>query len=92
LRWRLPGVQRDVNTVRLFWSQYRGPTQSISLAVNHVYLKANRVAGGVASYRMSARLLVLYARNNGGTCLPDMAGVGNVQVSMDTHQEIDQVS
>ncbi len=69
LNRRLPGVQRDVDWIRTFWDEYRGAPRSVSLALNNAYLKANHVEGGLRSYRMSAQLLILFARHRGGTCL-----------------------
>lgn len=66
---RCDGVQSDVIYSKLFWRIFVGPKRSFSRAVNDVYLKANRVDGGILSYQMSARLLILYARRNGGTCV-----------------------
>ena len=73
----------DVNALKAFWNRYEGRARTASLAVNNAYLRANRVEGGLKSYLMSARLLVLYARHNNGSCLPgerlaknDGAGVG----------------
>ena len=67
---RLPGVQRDVTDMKAFWASYEGPARTASLAVNNAYLKANRVKGGLQSYGLSAKLLVIYARENGGSCVP----------------------
>ncbi|MDZ4860100.1 MAG: DUF3810 domain-containing protein [Candidatus Hydrogenedentes bacterium] len=66
---RCPGVEQDVYYGRAYWSVFRGPVQSMSLAVNNAYLRANRVEGGLLSYQMSARLLVLFSRYNDGTCV-----------------------
>ena len=70
LKQRLPGVQRDVNEMKAFWNRYEGRAHSVSLAVNNAYLRANGVEGGLMSYALSARLLVMYARHNAGSCLP----------------------
>jgi hypothetical protein len=71
---RVPGVQRDVTWIRTFWDDYKGPPRTVSHALNHAYLKANHVEGGLRSYRMSAQLLVLFARHNEGTCLVPKRG------------------
>ncbi len=70
VKHRLPGVQRDVTSMKEFWRQYEGPARTASLAMNDAYLKANRVKGGLQSYGLSAKLLVIYARENGGSCVP----------------------
>lgn len=66
---RLPGVQRDVNDLRAYWQQFEqgvaGEVGKASEAVNDAYLKTNGVKGGVQSYRMSAKLLIVYARKAG---------------------------
>ncbi len=64
-----PGVVTDMRAINEYVRRYRGAASRASHAVNNAYLKANRVKGGVQSYRMSARLLVAFARQNGGTCL-----------------------
>lgn len=66
---RCKGVQADVNYGRLFWRMFRGRAQTLGHAVNDAYLKANRVDAGMLSYQMSARLLVLFSRQNDGTCV-----------------------
>ncbi len=66
---RCKGVQSDVTYSKIFWHLYGGPAQNLGHAMNDAYLKANRVEGGAFSYQMSARLLVLLARQNGGTCV-----------------------
>lgn len=70
LKQRLPGVQRDVNEVNAYWARFEkgaaGVIGDASTAVNHAYLTANNVEGGVLSYRMSAKLLIVYARRQGG--------------------------
>lgn len=66
---RCKGVQADVNYGRMFWRMFRGRAQTLSHAINDAYLKANRVDAGMLSYQMSARLLVLFSRQNDGTCV-----------------------
>lgn len=64
---RDPGVARDVAAEAAFWSRYRGAAAAASRAVNDGYLKAQGIRDGVDSYGRSARLLVLFARANGGS-------------------------
>lgn len=73
---RIPGVRRDLEAVQAFWEQHRSPAQTASRAFNDAYLRVNRVEGGVQSYGMSAELLVLLAREQGGSLLtaPDTPG------------------
>jgi Protein of unknown function (DUF3810) len=68
---RHAGVQRDVADIRAFRQSHSGTVGRVGMAVNHAYLKANRVEEGVVSYAMSVRLLVQFSRSNGGTCLVD---------------------
>ena len=67
---RYPGVQRDVDAVRAYWEQLdkgvAGEVGKASHAVNDVYLKTNGVEGGIDSYLLSAKLLIVYARKAGG--------------------------
>jgi hypothetical protein len=65
LLMRYPGVQRDVNESRAFWTQYDGALSDMGNAVNDVYLKVNRVKGGTQSYGRSLRLIVSWARDCG---------------------------
>jgi hypothetical protein len=70
LKRRYPGVQRDVDSVRQYWERFEtgvaGEVGKASHAVNDAYLTANQVEGGIESYRMSAKLLIVYARKKGG--------------------------
>ena len=66
---RCKGVQSDVIYSKLFSRIFSGPAQALSHGLNDTYLKANRVDGGMLSYQMSARLLVLFARHNDGSCV-----------------------
>lgn len=69
LAQRYPGVQRDVDAIRAYWEQFdrgvAGKVGEASHAVNDTYLKTNGVKGGVLSYQLSAKLLVIYARKRG---------------------------
>lgn len=55
----------DFDAMRAFWRRYRGPAQRVATRVNDLYLKANRVAGGVQSYGAVTDLLVGYYRKHG---------------------------
>src|SRR5690606_18596519 len=44
---RLPGVQRDVQAHYAFWSAWQGTGHTIGHTVNHAYLSANQVPGGM---------------------------------------------
>ncbi len=64
---RLPGVQRDLETVDRFWNRHRGTLSEATSSVNNSYLKLHRVKGGIRSYARSARLLVLLGRHQNGS-------------------------
>ncbi len=66
---RYRGVRRDIEAEREFWTKHQGKLSEMSHTVNDAYLKANRVKGGTLSYQMSARLLVLFARQHSGSCV-----------------------
>jgi hypothetical protein len=63
---RLPGVQRDVDFIRAFWTKYEGTATRVSQTVNDRYLKSQGVKAGIGAYAASRNLIVLYARQNGG--------------------------
>lgn len=67
VKLRVPGVQRDVDDLTVYWRRYEGRAAEISDKLNDAYLKTNRVEGGVASYGKSVELLMRYAKGNGGT-------------------------
>jgi hypothetical protein len=64
---RLPGVRRDIEDERDFWMSYYGPGTRVARSANDLYLRSNRVEGGILSYGMSLRLLLEYSRERGGT-------------------------
>ncbi len=74
LKRRHPGVQRDVDHLREFWDQFKGPAAEVSQTVNNAYLQAHGVKGGVRSYGMVLQLIVQYARDNGGSPGPEKPG------------------
>jgi hypothetical protein len=63
---RLPGVQRDVDFIRAFWTKYEGTATRVSMTVNDRYLKSQGVKAGIGAYAASRNLIVIYARQNGG--------------------------
>jgi hypothetical protein len=67
---RLPGVQRDLDDLNAYLDRNRTRASAVQSAVNDRYLRANRVPGGIRSYSLSVRLLILYAQRNGGALLP----------------------
>ena len=67
---RLPGVQRDLEDLDAYLERHRTRAGAVQSAVNDRYLRANRVPGGIRSYNLSVRLLVLYSQKNGGELLP----------------------
>ena len=64
---RHPGIRRDVDFSRKFVERHRGIASDLSYAANNAYLEANRAPGGIKSYAMSSRLIVIYARAVDGT-------------------------
>jgi hypothetical protein len=62
-----------VDAIRAFWEQYEGVAGQVSEAVNDTYLKSQGVKGGVESYAASKSLIILFARNNGGSLLIDVS-------------------
>lgn len=67
---RVPGVQRDVDDLRDYWSVSTGRTGRIANRMNDAYLRGNRVADGVASYGRAAELLLAWAARSGGQLAP----------------------
>lgn len=55
---RLPGMQRDRDASRAFWLGHDSAWTEVGGALNHAYLRINRVEGGTRSYSMSGRLMV----------------------------------
>lgn len=70
-----PGVKRDLADLNAYFRRYDGVTETVGRAVNNQFLRANRVPGGVRDYARSARLLIAWARVNGGDVLPARPGV-----------------
>ncbi len=66
---RLEAVRKDILSANRFWRSFEGLATRVSERVNDTYLRFHGVEGGIDSYRLSARLLVLYARSQGGTLL-----------------------
>ena len=52
----------DLAAMAAFWRRYRGPMRRVSQRVNDLYLRANRVPGGIRSYDAVTDLLVGYYR------------------------------
>ena len=73
---RLPGVQRDISDLSAYLDRNRTRASAVQSAVNDRYLRANRVPGGIRSYSLSVRLLVLYAQHNDGRLLPPRGEIG----------------
>jgi hypothetical protein len=71
---RLAGVQRDFSESRAYWQQFQGTGTDVGRAVNHAFLRSNRVTGGVRDYSRSALLMIAYARAHDGRLMPNLAG------------------
>ncbi len=66
---RCPGVKRDLEEMNAYYRAHVGKVSQIQNRVNDMYLKANRVKGGVQAYSRSAALIMAFARSNGGSCI-----------------------
>lgn len=54
------GPRADLAFINSFWQRYQGRLMQTGQQVNDRYLKANRVAGGVASYNQADNLIIQY--------------------------------
>ena len=63
---RLPGVQRDVDDLRAYWTRHQGRATVVSESINDRYLRSHAILDGTASYGRSLRLLLRYANSQGG--------------------------
>ncbi len=66
---RCPGSKRDLEAMNAFYRAHAGRISQMQTKVNDMYLKANRVKGGVQAYGRSAALIMAFARSNNGSCL-----------------------
>ena len=66
---RSPGVKRDLDYIRAYWSQFEGAAARVSLSVNDIFIRAHGDRRGVAAYAASRNLIVLFARSNGGSAV-----------------------
>lgn len=66
---RLGGVQRDVDAANAFWRRFDGRPAELQREANDAYLRFNGVEEGIEAYARSARLIVRYARANGGRAM-----------------------
>lgn len=69
---RNPGVKHDLEAITAYYRAHAGKVSQMQTKVNDLYLKANRVKGGVQSYGRSAALIMAFARSNGGSCVVPM--------------------
>jgi hypothetical protein len=63
---RHPGVQDDVDEIRVFWNRFRGPLRATGQKLNDTYLKLHGVEEGIASYGLSTRLILQWLDRGGG--------------------------
>ncbi len=63
------GVKRDLDTMNAYYWAHKGRVSDMQSKVNDMYLKANRVKGGVQAYGRSAQLIMAFARSNGGSAV-----------------------
>lgn len=66
---RCPGIKRDVEAMNAYYAAHKGRVSDMQSKVNDLYLKANRVKGGVQAYGRSAQLIMAFARSNSGSCV-----------------------
>lgn len=72
---RHAGVQRDVDHANDYWRRFEGRPADLQRDVNDAYLKAHGVEEGIEAYRLSAYLIVLYARASGGRAMGHLGDV-----------------
>ncbi len=66
---RCPGSKRDLEAMNAYYHAHVGKVSQMQNKVNDMYLKANRVKGGVQAYGRSAALIMAFARSNGDSCV-----------------------
>lgn len=54
------GMRTDISAASAFWKQFETPVAEISDSVNDIYLQANNIEDGVASYGRLVDLLLAY--------------------------------
>ncbi|MCA9750725.1 MAG: DUF3810 family protein, partial [Gemmatimonadetes bacterium] len=73
---RHPGVQRDVDALRAYWTAAEGPAADAARRMNDAYLRTNRVEGGIESYGRSVQLMLRWAASHEGSLRIPGAGAG----------------
>lgn len=66
---RIPGIKRDVEAIDAFRKAHAGRMSDFQSHFNDAYLRMNNVKAGVAAYQLSSRLILAFARQNGGSCI-----------------------
>ncbi|HZS10514.1 MAG TPA: DUF3810 domain-containing protein [Blastocatellia bacterium] len=69
-----PGPRADLKAISAFWGRYQGQLSQVSQRVNDSYLRANRVAGGVASYGGVDGLIIRYYLKHPAGTVPRASG------------------
>ena len=54
------GMRTDISAASEFWKQFETPVAEISDSVNDIYLQANNIEDGVASYGRLVDLLLAF--------------------------------
>lgn len=67
---RLSGIRRDLEDLYEHYRRFQGIGTRVGTAVNDSFLRANRVEGGVLNYGLAGRLVITFARENGGNAVP----------------------
>ncbi len=86
---RHAGVQRDVDDANEYWRRFEGRPAEVQRDANDAYLRFNGVEEGIDAYALSTRLIVLYARANGGRA---MGHLGDAEASGDQGLALEEVS
>ena len=54
------GMRKDMSASSEFWKQFETPVAEVSDTVNDIYLQANNIEDGIASYGRLVDLLLAY--------------------------------
>ncbi|MSR22017.1 MAG: DUF3810 domain-containing protein [Gemmatimonadetes bacterium] len=66
---RLPGVERDLQDLNLYWEPARTPVAAVATRVNDAMLRSHGIEEGVGSYAGSTWVFIALARERGADAL-----------------------